>query len=335
MNCRRLSLFVVSMVAYSLLGSQKASVAEDRPKPPTPITDTTGIAHDKLFDFLLAAQAIKEHRYCVVVRGYRTVIKADGPAETELIRILATDPKKKLRLDASALVENPLGRRSEAWSQLLTVGTNSIYRGGSPNGRFNEKKFSDATDEDDIPKMSIKPIDPFEDAVLMAHEIGASGRRQMNVPEKLFVHGLLEFTSAKFSKEGDIETAWQNVPGKPGLRVDLILSKKHGYMPTRVRFAAIHSGKPTLMSDSMTYWEKVGDRWLPVKRIATSLSGKTETHYELNYRWKLEDSMPVGTLDPDLADWREPIRVLFDEDWVRPGRGIIRLPEELQSPSFP
>jgi len=323
------------MAALSLLGSQKACVAEDPQKPPTAITDTTGIAHDKLFDFLLASQAIKEHRYCVVVRGNRTVIRSEGPAETELIRILASDPKRKLRLDASALVENPLGRRSEAWAQLLTVGTHSIYRGGSPNGKFDEKKFSDATDEDDIPRMSVRIIDPFEDAVLMAHEIGVWGRRQMNVPEKLFVHGLLEFTSAKFSKEGDIETAWRNVPGKPELRVDLLLSKKSGYMPTRVRFTEIRAGKPTLTSDSMTYWEKVGDRWLPVKRIATSLSGKTETHYELNYRWKLEDSMPDGTLDAELADWREPIRVLFDEDWVRPGRGIIRLPEELQTPSFP
>jgi len=300
--------------------------------------DTTGVLYDKIADYILAGNEVYEKRFCVLATGIRTSINKEGPykdapLEFGITRIHASEPNRKLRLEASTLTEDPFGRKSESWCQRLKTAEKTYVRrgvAGTMEGKFTE--FSNDKLQEEKGKIRIQQVNPFADAVLMAHGIELDeGRIVPEIVEKILLLEYCELEDAKYTKEGDIQAKWKTTPKtQASYHLEILFSKSMGYMPTLVRYYAIRGPKPGLLfSSSNTVWERQGGRWIPINRKATwTTNNDNETHYEIKYQWLFEDQLKEGVIDVSLFDWREPFRVLFDEDWQRPGRGVAWFPEQ-------
>jgi len=299
-----------------------------------PPEDHTGILYDKIIDYLDGMNVVQEQRYCVLAKGSRTKTTDNGIQECHLIRLLAVEPNRKLRLIASAFVWEPFGKRTEVWSQALVNNGITTLRKTTPSLPDNfDEKYNKTTPKDEIPEVLVNSMTPFDDVVRMAHGMEENSTRESGLAEKMFLHGGPSLVSADFDKQGDIFSIWRNSSVDYTVSTEITFAKRQGYRPTKVRYYISKDGKSSLLSDSLATWTKVGEHWLPLKQLATWLKPKAgENHYELNYSWKLEDEVPEGLIRLDNPDWREPFRLLYNEDWIRRGRGIIRLPEELQLP---
>lgn len=134
----------------------------------------------------------------------------------------------------------------------------------------------------------------------------------------------------RYEENRDITHVIQNTDAQRPFQVSFLWSKKAGYLPTRTQYDLVSldgNGNVTTVrpiSLVKSQWQKRGDVSLPSKIEIVRLR-KMRTHREmtLSIKYRLGDEIPPELLiEPDLADWREPIRILFDEDWQRSGKRL-------------
>ncbi len=74
-----------------------------------------------------------------------------------------------------------------------------------------------------------------------------------------------------------------------------------------------------LLSEVRTTWKSHDGQFLPAEMIAVDLTqnaGTIEHHYEIAFEWRVGNELPPDFDIPvENADWREPIRAVFDRDW--------------------
>lgn len=305
----------------------------DEPKK-QPSEDRTGVLYDKIIDYLENMNAVQENRHCVLGKGLKKSINDDEIKDFELIKLLVVEPDKKLRLAATATIVNPLGRRSESWGQALEVEGATIIRNTHPgNPATIDRKFDESTPADKKPMIMVKAITPFDDAVRLPLGIDSVGLWRSGFAESLFMTNALKLEEADYDKDGNIVSKWRNRSAVNTVYIDIVFSKLAGYNPVRSRFYLKRGEHAQLFGDISTLWEMRGKHWLPVKHEAAHFdSDDREIYLIFEYQWKLQDDFEKDLIVVDSNDWREPFRLLFNEEWARPGHGIIRPPEALQVP---
>lgn len=99
-------------------------------------------------------------------------------------------------------------------------------------------------------------------------------------------------------------------------------------MPTECRLFVIGTNKSRVEDGTVyTSWNRKHDVWLPAAIKTTRIrrgkvkDGKRRNGYVKRYltvSWKLDEEVGDGLLFDDQSnDYREQVRVLFDEDWMR------------------
>jgi len=324
----------VVFLVLALLAVGAVSAVDPDDSKMHPSNDRTGVLYDKIIDYLENMNAVQEHRHCVLGKGQRKMVDGDEIKEVDLIKLLVVEPAKKLRFAASATIVNPLGRRSERWGQSLEIDGTTIIRNSNPaNPARVEHQFDKSTPEDERPSIVVKAITPFDDAVRMANGIDTVGLWHSGFAESLFMTNAVELDGADFDKDGNIVSNWRNRSTVAPVHVEIVFSKQVGYNPVRARYYLKQGERSQLLGEVSTTWEMQAKHWLPTKQEAAhfDFSGK-ENYVAFKYQWKMQDDFATDLIVADSNDWREPFRILFKEEWVRPGRGIIRLPEALQVP---
>lgn len=95
-------------------------------------------------------------------------------------------------------------------------------------------------------------------------------------------------------------------------------------MPRSLSVWKVTGDEKRLWTRTETDWEKVEDLWLPSKLSLKlfSLHHDSAESFDLTVQSKLGSDLPGKIpLILESADWREPVRGLFNENWQR--RGIV------------
>lgn len=318
----------------AILCSQNALADDGSRSALHPIEDRTGILYDKIIDYLDNMSVVQEKQHCVLAKGSKKTIGDNEAIEFDLIKLLVVYPQKKQRLAATATVFDPLGRRVERWAQALENGGVTKVRNTSPgNPSTMDREFDEKVPEDQRPTILVKGITPFDDAVRMTHGIDAVGLWHSGFAEELLLSNNLILDGADFDANGNVVSRWRNRSAANPVKVEIAFVKKFGYQPSLTRHYVKRGDRFVLWCEISTEWKLRGKTWLPIRHEAVELDfSGYDHHYIFEYQWKLGDEFAADLIPVGSNDWREPFRLLFKEEWARPGHGIVQMPEELQIP---
>lgn len=142
---------------------------------------------------------------------------------------------------------------------------------------------------------------------------------------------------AEYDKAGNLNASFSSLQ-KEVSRMDVVFGKKAGFNPIDFRvYVNWPPGSENLMMHTKTEWKRVGELWLPSRIYGSAVSPPLDKRINVNHAdialtWKIGDSAlgKQPLIDPDATDWRERIRLLFDEDWQRIGYrpSLLELPPD-------
>ncbi|WP_182866103.1 hypothetical protein [Stieleria mannarensis] len=264
-----------------------------------------------LIDFDERCEAIEKEAYAFVGFGRKVILARGNAHDLPVIYVGAQDRPGK-RLDCFAV--QPEGSYAiELWRQRIASEHGVKHRVGSTNAVSPRTIVEDGKQEKSkIAKHFTKPFYPVKQTICMPHSFNAGGTKT-DIVERLFQGNI---TKCSYDDNGDLVCSWE-LPGKVVLVVTMTFGKKSNFLPTDVKWSRKIPSGTRLLSRTKTVWKHKGDLAIPERIEAVTLSN-IELHYTVDFDWKIGRELAGKSMvDPALADWREPVRVLFDVDWQR------------------
>ncbi len=298
---------------------------------------TNGRVFEALADYSAAIADLENQRYAVVGRGSKTSIsnRTNDLIEQKIIWVAAKDGKDTLHGRAVEVTSN--GRVNQMWNERIADAGQVRYRhkmGGSSNASYDRTNGKDDDDYEMMLKSEFLSVYPLElPATPVSVERGFPLKGRGAFIDQIVTSGELEV--AKFDENGDIVSDWvfrtEGQPNSGHLR--LVLGKKYNFLPIETYHESKikNDGRNLVirLGQVNTEWQKQGDRWLP-KNVEVTLFGRTETFYNLSFRWKVDKQIPKKPtlVNIELDDWSNPVRDLFGETWQVKGQLPVLVTQE-------
>ncbi len=307
------ALFCCGFALFYLAGPVTAqNPVAAKEKQQEAAADTTGRVYELLADFAVNRDSLRKQRYAFVAKGTRLQDKKDAFDQSTVYWIGAQESMVK-RLDANCYTAPAANNvLLERWQQRIIDG-GKYYLRDTPYTDRAALEFKDKDEYEEKGRGRLIPMDPISQslspAVYLRMEVDPGDVIGMIVEKS-------ELKNAKYTKEGDILATF-DFSGR--MKYEVTFTKKSGFMPGVVKHTAIRGERVFPISDVRTQWKQVGKLKLPGEMVASSfhMNGHT-TIFELAFQWRVGRSIPNKPLvDSSLDDWREPIRVLFGQDWQR------------------
>ncbi|TWU47141.1 hypothetical protein [Rubripirellula reticaptiva] len=286
-------------------------------------TDTTGRFYEIVGDFMVNQDKLEDGRFAFVANGTRVVTDGKQFQTHSVIWIGAKESSAK-QLDANSItMPTGDGVVLERWRQRIVDNGKYSIR-GMPYTDRPTKEFDSEEEYHEI-RQDLVPLRPLDQSLSMATSLKAGGTPKRIIESFLRENAVLLY--AKYNKELDV-VARMRFDHQMPRTVDLIFERTSGYMPTEVRHTIdVRKDISVVASFTRTSWKKVGPIYVPTTMEATlfSLNQRDTTQFDLELEWRIGESLNgISLVDLELKDWREPVRVLFDQDWqrasVRPAR---------------
>ena len=278
---------------------------------------------ERLADISLARADLSAKRYVFVAFGTRTTIRQGVLDEDQvpILLVVANSPSKKIYYAASVSDSRTLNTFDSVqnWNQVLKCDGKTFCREGYPLKPFRE--FFGKKDER---KPSAVKYHPIASSLDFASQIARES--SIDVIELLAFSDKSKLQEIHFDNSRNLICKWTiNFTKDYSVEARVTLAKEFGYMPSRAMFFSLGNTnlkirqKPRLLSEVRTTWKSQDSQFLPTKISAVDLTtnaGTIERHYEIDIEWKLGEELPPDFDIPvESADWREPIRALFEKDW--------------------
>ena len=103
-------------------------------------------------------------------------------------------------------------------------------------------------------------------------------------------------------------------------RREALFAKSAGLHPVDVKNSLLIDGQTLQMSHVLTEWKRHGAMRLPTRMSLSKnpQSRKGASQWQIDLEWRIGEQLPlVFLVDRGLRDWREAVRLSFDEDWER------------------
>jgi hypothetical protein len=212
------------------------------------------------------------------------------------------------------------GAMKERWSQKL------LYRGKLHQrlGPFTTDNRGVIDDEDEIEKAltTTRLFSPIDNAISPADCLVGQPPR-VNAERKLTVG---ELVSGEFGENGTIVQKILRSGGIRSVQDEYTWSRVEGtdtFFPVRYDYFYINDEGARQRSLVKTQWKKIDGLIVPssMQLVDFSKVDSLDVSLSISYLFGSEiGKSPV--IEPKMSDWREPIRVMFDKEWLRRGGAI-------------
>jgi hypothetical protein len=278
------------------------------------------------FSKMVTAPLELPEEYVVLARSETTLIDAKrGLSTSDRIYIFAErrgNGNEVERFSASGVKNFVEDRpRTRVWEQRLVRDDLRVRRWGTPIKRYatEQSEAKDATDEEKVIRRRAPHPYPIFYPVALGFE-ASLGR--VNADYGNLMLDKFQLTKATISESRSIKSSWQSGsrkvlmtfdPKQGGRPVEIVYmgADIRGIKDNTKKIAAIHKIK----------WEKKvwknGDScWVPTqfRQTAKDPVNRKESELVCHLNWKeCTDKSAIPEIND--GDWREPARVLFNEDW--------------------
>lgn len=213
--------------------------------------------------------------------------------------------------------------QNEQWHQQL------LYRGKLHRrlGPFHADVFKPIEDEAELKaaRDTIRIVSPIDNSILPGRFIDTQAPH-LGAGVKLTVGKLV---SGEFGPAGSIIQKIRRDGGIRPVQDEFVWSRLAGtdvYLPTKYEFFYVEKdGELRRASAVKTNWKETSDLFVPSSMMILEHRKNYRLVVNLSVEYVFGERMGKSpVIEPEMADWREPIRVLFDKEWLRRG-GVIPL----------
>jgi hypothetical protein len=292
--------------------------AQDAPARSTAVDwfakDTTGMLEEIVDTFRFNADAYHQQRRVFVAKGSSRELINEETHLRDVYFVAAHDTKARTFFATSKTREARNGTiLLEDWRQVL-LEDNKLYKRYSPYNGVQEPEVTLDEDEQERIFSRFVRYDPVLQAVCATVYSRVNGA-PMNADASLTAGELI---SSEFDKDGNV-IVFSRIPLQQSVW-QFVYGKQEGYMPICFTIWNQNGEKRKLHSRVQTQWKKIEDVWVPMQQQLVDFNPGRENELELELVVMLENQLQgVTIVDSADADWRERIRVLFEEDWQRAG----------------
>lgn len=303
------------IIVIAFFGLARSSAEE--PEVDWFATDKTGLLEQLIADYIVNYEKVHAQRHAFVCRGEHVYVSRGKPVLHD-IGFIAYQNNKGISLFANYETHQSNIRGDyESWTQQLMFRGVLHRRGGPLSGDLQ----ASLQDEDEINEATGQFIrfDPIDMALSVYGNAVKAGPEKANY-SRLTVGKLV---SAQHDDNGDVLQVIEQTGTQYPFRI-LVRWKKRGlFFPSQVQLNSLNqqSGKTIEVPSAVTLtdWVKHGEVILPSKLSIVDLRNvQRSAEMELRVEYRLENELPPDPfITPGMPDWREPIRSVFDEQWLR------------------
>ena len=288
--------------------------------------DQTGRVIELIADYQFNHDKVFKEGFAFFGKGVEVRESGNSTYVTDRMYLCVHEGPRR-RLDASGTATaNNTGRYIERWLQFLEYDDKKLFR-PSMRSEKTEDASTDAWIKDEEKKQSryfLAVPQPLRYLLKTYACFTMWSDPHAVCGTEYLLSNRVEMLEGKYTKERDIEASFNLLGGNIPSTMTIKFSKNEKYFPVEVLHKVKLNGKWFSYSFAEVTWEHRSGYSVPAKVIYTTLGevkGSSRSQIDVGFDWKVGEQV-ANSIDPQIDDWRQPFKELFDADWQEANRFV-------------